>query len=416
MRNCRVLNEGYSNPRLVVKKAYGCYLEDVNNNKFIDTSVGNGTHILGHSSPIVNDAIKNQISKGTLFTVSNDLACDVSELISLAYPTLESVVFCNSGSEATMRAARIARAYSGKDKVAIFSGAWHGGNELFMYDHDYNSSDYRATCKSSGVPGDFLNSVIVLPYNDDKAFEIIEYHRHDLAMVIIEPSQGSNPRDDMLDFLKNLRSVTHDNNILLCFDEIITGFRISYGGCQQYYDIEADIVTYGKTLGGGLPIGAVAGKKEIMDVAIGSDDKLPVFLGGTFSANPLVMQVTKTLLAHLYENKDVIYSYLSMEGERLKSKINQYCIDNGFDVQMIGIGSMLRFVHTSKPIRSRRERDCYENMSPSMHCFYEDVFVQKNIFINNNKILFLSMAHSREIVRQLYASFVDSIDRSSGSC
>ena len=258
-----IQNEGYSNPKIVVSKSYDCYIEDIDGNRYIDTTIGSGTHILGHSSSIVNNAIKKQIEKGILFTTSNDIAYEASELINKAYPTLESVVFCNSGSEATMRAARIARAFTKRDKIAIFSGAWHGGNEQFLYDHNFENESHEASHKSSGIPDSFKDAVIVLPYNTEEAFEIIEKNKDYLAMVIIEPSQGSNPRDDMKDFLLRLRLITNKYEIVLCFDEMITGFRIGYGGCQEYYNIEADLVTYGKTVGGGLPIGVVAGRKAV---------------------------------------------------------------------------------------------------------------------------------------------------------
>ena len=367
-----IKNEGYVNPKVIFSKSYGCYLEDVNGNKYIDTTIGNGTHILGHSSSVVNDAIREQIEKGVLFTASNNVAYETAELIHMAHPTLESVVFCNSGSEATMRAARVARAYTKRNKIAIFSGSWHGGNELFMYDYDYKDSKYSTNHKSSGVPDCFKDVVIVLPYNTSEAFEIIEKNKDDLAMVIVEPSQGSNPRDDMKEFLTNLRNVTERHQIVLCFDEIITGFRVKYGGCQEYYGIDADLVTYGKTVGGGMPIGVVAGREKIMCAINGNLKNLPVFMGGTFSANPLAMQVSKALLTYLYTNKDKIYPRLNDMGDYLKSKVNKYCLENKINAQMIGIGSMLRLIHTKKFIKSRQDRDCHENNTSYIDKYYDN--------------------------------------------
>ena len=398
-----IQNEGYSNPKIVVSKSYDCYLEDTDGNRYIDTTMGSGTHILGHSSSIINNAIREQIDKGVLFTTSNDIAYETAELILMAYPTLESVVFCNSGSEATMRAARIARAYTKRNKIAIFSGAWHGGNELFMYDHNYENDSYETSHKSSGIPDSFKDTVIVLPYNVDKAFEIIEKNKNNLAMVIIEPSQGSNPRDDMREFLTRLKNVTSKYEIILCFDEMITGFRIGYGGCQEYYNIEADLVTYGKTVGGGLPIGVVAGRKEIMSV-INSDSKsLPVFMGGTFSANPLTMQVSKTLLTYLYTNKDKVYPHLNNMGNYLKSEVNKFCSDTNKNAQMIGIGSMLRLVHTKSYINSKRERDDLE--SNESEKFYNNLLLKEDVFVNGNRLVLLSMAHTKKIVDEIINSF-----------
>lgn len=398
-----IQNEGYFNPKIIVSKSYDYYLEDVDGTKYIDTTIGNGTHILGHSSSVVNNAIREQTDKGILFTTSNNTANETAELIHMAYPTLESVIFCNSGSEATMRAARIARAYTKRNKIAIFSGAWHGGNELFMYDHNYKHDTHDTTHKSSGIPDCYKDTVLVLPYNVDEAFEIIERNKNDLAMVIIEPSQGSNPRDDMKEFLTRLKNVTSNHGIVLCFDEIITGFRIGYGGCQEYYNIEADLVTYGKTIGGGLPMGVVAGRREVMSIISGDSKSLPVFMGGTFSANPLAMHVSKSLLTYLHKNQDKVYPYLNNMADYFKSEINKFCLDANKDAHMIGIGSMLRLVHTKSFINSRRERDHLENNGAEE--FYDNLLLKENVFVNSNRLLFLSMAHTKQIVDKIINSF-----------
>ena len=357
---------------------------------------------------MITDSIRNQLKKGILYTTFNKHTYEVAGLIKQCIPDeIDSVVFCNTGSEATMRAARIARAYSTKKKIAIFSGSWHGGNELFVYDHDYHSNDYSTQHKSAGIPDDFKNNVIVLPYNHNDAFDLIKKNKHDIAMVIIEPSQGSNPRDDMLDFLKNLRSVTHDNNILLCFDEMITGFRVALGGCIEYYGVMPDIVTYGKTIGAGLPIGIVAGKSKVMDAINSNQSKIPVFMGGTFSANPLTMSTTKSLLKYLIKNRDEIYNDLNIKGNYVKKSINNYCIKNNISLRMIGIGSMLRLVFTDYPVMSRKDRDIQESNISIQKEFYKELLIKKNIFVNSNGIIFLSTEHSMEVVDSLISGIID---------
>jgi len=406
-----VLNEGYFSPKMVVEKSYGCYIEDVNHNKYIDTTLGNGTHILGHLPKITIETINRQLEKGTLYTTHSQNTYEAAELIKSCVPSVvESIVFCNSGSEATMRAARISRAYTKKNKIAIFSGAWHGGNELYMYDHDYSSSQYKTEHKSAGVPDSFKDMVIVLPYNNTDAFDIIEKNKNDLAMVIIEPAQGSNPRDDMLDFLVTLRSVTENNNIVLCFDEIITGFRVSLGGCSQLYGIKPDLVTYGKTIGGGLPVGVVAGSYKVMGIINKNNGMLPVFMGGTFSANPLVMSVTTALLKYLRYNQDNIYPELSNNGLYIKESINNFCINNNIAIRVIGIGSIFRIVFTDHKILSRKDRELYESDLSIQQKFYDDLLTKKNIFVNSNRIMFLSTEHSKEIVDNIVSSIVDSIE------
>jgi glutamate-1-semialdehyde 2,1-aminomutase len=406
--NNLVLNEGYSMPNLLIEKAYGCYLEDTNCNKYIDTSLGNGTHILGHSPRFISESISNQLKKGVLYCAPNNHTYEVAELIQQCIPsTIDSVVFCNTGSEATMRAARIARAYNNKNKIAIFSGSWHGGNEIFNFDHDYHSTNYATEHKSLGIPDDFKKNVIVLPYNNEEAFDLIEKHSNDIAMVIIEPSQGSNPRDDMLKFLIKLRKVTQKNKIVLCFDEMITGFRLAIGGCIEYYGVVPDIVTYGKTIGGGLPIGLVAGSSKVMNVLKTNKNTLPVFMGGTFSANPLAMSTTKTLLLYLIKNKDKIYTDLNDKGNYLKNSINNYCIKNNIALRMIGIGSMVRLVFSDYSVMSRRERDQEECDISIQRAFYKDLLIKKNIFVNSNGIIFLSTEHSHEDVDSIMSGIID---------
>lgn len=357
---------------------------------------------------MINDSIRNQLKKGVLYTTFNKHTYEVAELIQQCTPNvIDSVVFCNTGSEATMRAARIARAYSNRKKIAIFSGSWHGGNELFVYDHDYSYSDYSAKHKSAGIPDEFKNSVIVLPYNHNDAFDLIRKNKHDIAMVIIEPSQGSNPRDDMLDFLKNLRNVTYDNDILLCFDEMITGYRVALGGCIEYYGVIPDIVTYGKTIGSGLPIGVVAGKSKVMAAINSNQSKIPVFLGGTFSANPLTMSTTKTLLKYLIKNQDNIYTDLNFKGNYIKNSINTYCIENNLPLRMIGIGSMLKLIFTDYPIKSRKDRDLHELDVSTQSFFYKELLFKKNIFVNSNGIIFLSTEHSNEVVEAIISGILN---------
>jgi len=401
-----VLNEGYSSASIIIDKAYGCYLKDVDGCVYVDTTLGNGTHILGHSSKVVVDSIRNQIEEGILYTTFNKHTYKAAKLIQECNPdVIESVVFCNSGSEATMRAARISRAYTGKDKIAIFSGGWHGGNELYMYDYNYHANPEKVEHKSSGVPDAFKDSVIVLPYNSEKAFEIIEKNSDDIAMVIVEPAQGSNPRDDMLDFLQKLRNVTKSNKIILCFDEIITGFRVAIGGCSEYYNIQPDLVTYGKTLGAGLAVGVVAGSSKVMNTIQGNNNNLPVFMGGTFSANPLTMAVVESLIEYLIKHKKKIYDNLNSKGAYIRKIVNNYCVDHGVPLRMMGIGSMMRLIFSDHLIESRRDRDLSEADVTLQKKFYKNM-LSNGIFVNNNGILFLSTEHSNDDIEKIISSII----------
>jgi len=182
------------------------------------------------------------------------------------------------------------------------------------------------------------------------------------------------------------------------------------GGCQEYYGVEADIATYGKTLGGGLPIGLVAGRKNVMEVVKDQGDGRLVFMGGTFSANPLVMCVAKAVLGHLTENKDTIYKELNENGKFLRQVVNEFCIAHRVPVRMIGIGSMSRIIFTNKEIKSRRDRDKYESDTSLQELFYLHVLLEKGIYISGNRIIFLSAAHKKEHVERIIYSIIESLD------
>jgi glutamate-1-semialdehyde 2,1-aminomutase len=407
-KNNQVLNEGYDQDKLHIAKGDGCFVKDYSGNKYIDTTFGAGTHILGYGHDLLVKAAAQQYKEGTLFTVPTQHTYEVTERLSKILPQFDRFVFCNSGSESTMRAARIARAFTGRKKIAIFSGGWHGGNDLFLFEDDQTTPEKKpqAYFKSAGSPQALFDSVLMLPYNCDEAITLIEENKNDLAMVAIEPSQGSNPRDDVGPFLKKLRMVTKKHGIVLCFDEIISGFRVALGGCQEHYGIQSDIATYGKTLGGGMPIGLVAGKKEVMDVIKG---KKPVFMGGTFSANPLTMKTAKTLLQYLLDHRKTIYPYLNDYSRRLRQEVNDFCIKNKIAVRMMGIGSMSRLIFTAKPIESRRQRDRYESSQEIQSKVYLHLLLENSIHVSSNRIIFLSMAHQKKQVDQIIKAIQSSL-------
>jgi glutamate-1-semialdehyde 2,1-aminomutase len=408
-----ILNEGYGPDKLHARRAFGCFIEDENGRCVLDMCLGSGTHILGHAHPLVVDAINKQAQKGIHFIMPNRIVYEVGELMSVCIPHFSHFVFCNSGTEATMRAGRIARAITGRKKIAMFSGGWHGGNDTLLFEDDYETPLDRPQpmFKSAGLPGELMDLMVFLPYNHEAAFELIEEQRKDLAMVIVEPAQGSNPRDDVGHFLERLRQITDKYGILLCLDEIISGFRIGLGGCQEFYNIQGDLATYGKLLGGGLPIGVVAGRREVMEAVRGNEFRKPTFMGGTFSANPLVMNVAEHLLTYLLEHKNEVYPYLNEKGKHLREEMNRFCIDSDLPVRMIGIGSISRLIFTDKPIRSRRERDRFECPPDVQDRFFEYLLLEEGIHISGSRGVFLSMAHQKEHIQQFLQAVFQALER-----
>jgi len=403
-------NEGYQPgaEELWVDWARGGRIRDVRGNSYVDLNLGAGTALLGHAHPVVTAAISEQAARGTLYIRPNPIAREFAELLVKAVPSLGGVVFCNSGAEATMRACRIARAFTGKSKIAMFSGGWHGAHDQLLIEEDYggNAVAPRACHRSAGIPRELLDLVVFLPYNDDHAFELITRHRNELAMVLIEPSQGSNPRADVGPFLKRLRQTTKAANVLLGFDEVITGFRVALGGAQEFYDIEADIVTYGKIVGGGLSIGVIAGRKDIMEAVRQVPDGTgrSVLMGGTFSANPLAMAAGRATLRLLLDGRGRIYAALNDAGTRIVQGVNRLCGQSGIPVHATGIGSMFRLIFTDRPIRSRRERDALELGYDIQNRFYTAV-LNRGVHVGSNRINFLSSAHGPEEIEATLEAF-----------
>ena len=315
---------------IYIDSAKGACMTDVDGNEYIDLTMGYGPHVLGHAPDCVVDAISSQVAKGAHFGLHNSHQIRLAELITESSSSVEEVVFANSGTEATMYAIRAARAYTGKDRVALFDGNYHGVHDTALVAANAKSPRERPANhpKSAGIPRETLDHVLMLPYRSPAAFDLIREHRDELAVVALEPVQSSNPRLDTREWMEELRSVCEENGVLFLLDEVITGFRLAYGGVQERFDLGADLVTYGKAIGGGTPIGAVGGRRELMDVfgagalPPGSDHdlrakRIRVFSGTTFAGNPLSMCAGVACLEHLKAHRETIYPHLETQGTAL---------------------------------------------------------------------------------------------------
>jgi len=364
---------------MVVKEANKCYIVDENGNKLIDTTMGSGAQIIGHNNPLMRK-IATQVKKGTIYTIPNSYTKSVNSYLKLINPDLnKEYIFCNSGTEANMRAIRLARAYTGKSIVGRFHGGWHGGLDGFLEEHPDNK----------GIPSDINNLFKVLPYNDNKCFDLIT---PDMAAVIIEPVQGSNPRNDIGEFLQKLRDHCTKTGVLLILDEIMTGFRLSKNGGSGIFNVKPDIITYGKVLGGGFPIGAVGGKTEIMNTT-------NVFYGGTFSSNPLSMYASKLILETIISKKYIDYDYLNSLGRLFREKLNKFFINNNKKMRVIGCGPLNRIIFTDKFVRNRKDRDLFEPINSQK--LFTDKLKKSGVFLNNNGLFHFSMSHTPKIINKI---------------
>ncbi|MAI78712.1 MAG: hypothetical protein CL917_07220 [Deltaproteobacteria bacterium] len=338
---------------IYIESADGGNMTDVDGNTYIDTTMGFGPLVLGHRPPEVVAALEDQISKGWLHGIPSPLQPVLGDLLVEASPCSDQVVICNTGTEATSYAMRAARAYTGKQKIGTFDGCYHGAHDyaLIFADPTGPRSAPEPMSVGDGIPDVVRDDTMLkLPYRDDAAFELIRKHKDELAAVFIEASQNSNPRLDAGDFLQELRDVCTECDVILGFDEVVTGFRVAYGGAQEYFGITPDIATYGKALGGGTPIGAVGGRDDIMNGFSGKDGAKYFFSGGTFSGNPLSMAAGIAQVTAMRDRKDTLYPYLMEQGNRMASEINSFCEENGFPAKILNAGSKFHLRFTSKPI------------------------------------------------------------------
>jgi glutamate-1-semialdehyde 2,1-aminomutase len=321
---------------LFIKRGQGSRLFDEDGNEFIDYVGSWGPLILGHAHPRVVKAIKKAVERGSSFGAPTELETTLAKLISEAMPSIEMLRFVNSGTEATMSAIRLARAFTGRNKVLKFAGCYHGHSDGLLA----KAGSGMATLgipSSPGVPAAVTAYTLVAPYNNVEAVEkVFKYFASDIAAVIVEPVAGNMgvvlPQSG---FLEGLSSLTRQSGALLIFDEVITGFRVAYGGAQQLYKITPDLTCLGKIIGGGLPVGAYGGRRDIMQMVAPSG---PVYQAGTLAGNPLAMTAGIETVTILKESG--AYQEIEKKSALLEKGIIKAANKAGVDIQLPRTGSM----------------------------------------------------------------------------
>jgi len=321
------------------EKAQGAYLFDADGNKYIDYIGSWGPMIMGHSHPDIVNAIKKQAELGTSYGAPTSLESDVASLIVKNVPSIEKIRMVNSGTEATMSAIRLARGFTNRNKIIKFDGCYHGHVDSLLIKAGSGVSTFGLP-DSPGIPKDLAKHTITCPYNDTEAFiEIFNSVKDDLATVIVEPIAGNMgfvPGTEK--FLQTIRTYTESNNSLLIFDEVMSGFRVSLGGAQEIYNIKPDLTALGKVIGGGLPVGAFGGKKEIMNYLAPEG---PVYQAGTLSGNPLAMAAGATLLNLLINQNP--YKELEEKAKLMLEGMKEIMISSGIPFSTNQIGGMFGF-------------------------------------------------------------------------
>ncbi|MET8449518.1 MupA/Atu3671 family FMN-dependent luciferase-like monooxygenase [Streptomyces sp. NPDC005209] len=338
---------------LAGRRAFGARLEDVDGNQYVDITMGFGVLLFGHEPAFVTEAVREHLSRGIQLGPRAVETGETAELLA-ELTGLERVAFACSGTEANSGAIRLARAATGRDLIVTFHGAYHGHADNVLGRSSGSGEDRVTVPVSSGIPRGAVRDLLVLDYGDPGALETIELFADRIAAVVVEPVQSRHPALRPAEFVRGLREVTRRHGIVLMFDEMLTGFRPAPRGAQELYGVTPDLATYGKVLGGGFPVGAIAGRADIMDGVDGGlwrygDDSYPpadtTFFGGTYLQHPVSMVAAKAVLTHLKENSPGLQQRLNARTDAMADTLNRFFEDEEFPLRVSHFGSQFRFEH-----------------------------------------------------------------------
>lgn len=397
---------GVSSPVRAIKpfpfytaSASGSKITDADGNEYIDFCLAYGPKLLGHANPKIKQAIIEQLDKGWLYGTPTELEIRLAERISGLYPSIDMARFVSTGTEATMSALRVARGFTGRNKFIKIEGGFHGAHDAVLIKAGSGATTLGKP-DSLGVPEDFTRNTLQVPFNDIEALtEVMEKYGKDIAAFILEPVMGNVgpilPDDG---YLQEVRRITEENDVVLIFDEVITGFRMAMGGAQEYYGVTPDMTTLGKIIGGGMPIGVFGGKREIMEMVAPSGG---VYQAGTFSGSPASIAAGLTVLDVL--EKENVHKKLNATGEKLRAGITDIVEDLGLNYNVCGVSSMFKVFFGDKPRNYQEVLRC--DKEGYLRFFFRmlesGIFLPPSQFETN----FLSTAHSEEDLNKLLAAY-----------
>ncbi|GAB4224209.1 MAG: glutamate-1-semialdehyde 2,1-aminomutase [Francisella sp.] len=392
---------------IFIKFAKGAYIYDVDWNKYIDYIGSWGPMILGHCDEDVLEAIQCQIKNGISYGAPCQQEIDLAKKIIELMPNIEQIRFVNSGTEATMSAVRLARAYTGKDKIIKFEGCYHGHSNEFLVAAGSGALSLGQP-NSPGVPEDVAKNTLVAKFNDIESVEyLFSQYKNDIACVIVEPVAGNmNMILPQEGFLDKLRSLCDENNSLLVFDEVMTGFRVALGGAQSIYNVKPDLTTLGKVIGGGMPVGAFGGRKEIMQKIAPAGD---VYQAGTLSGNPIAMTAGIKTLEKI--SQPDFFDELSAKTQKLVDGLNEVAKECNFDFHAKFLGGMFGLFFCSDKISVNTFADLTKTNLHMFHKFFAYMLDNGVYFAPSAyEAGFVSIAHSDEdidktinLARQFFA-------------
>jgi glutamate-1-semialdehyde 2,1-aminomutase len=413
-RACKLIPGGVNSPvrafkavggnPLFIERAAGSKIYDVDGNVYIDYVLSWGPLILGHAHPKVVNSLKKAVEKGTSYGAPTRLEIELAELVLKAYPSMDKVRMVNSGTEATMSAIRLARGFTGRERIIKFEGCYHGHADGLLVKAGSGATTFGVP-DSPGVPKSYAKNTITLPFNDAASLKtVVTKEWKSLACVIIEPVVGNiGCVLPMPGFLEILRKITKKYGIVLIFDEVMTGFRVSYGGAQERYGITPDMTCLGKIIGGGLPVGAYGGKKEIMSMV---SPEGPVYQAGTLSGNPLAMTAGIETLKIL--SKKGTYERLEKRASALERGLTDAARSAGVKTRLYRVGSMFCCYFTETDVVDYRSAKTSDTAKFSR--FFAAMLNRGiNMAPSQFEAGFLSLAHTEEDVEKTVRAAYESL-------
>ncbi|MBF1993105.1 glutamate-1-semialdehyde 2,1-aminomutase [Staphylococcus schleiferi] len=392
-------------PAIFMDHGEGSRIYDIDGNEYIDYVLSWGPLILGHRDPKVIEEIHKVVDRGTSFGASTLEENRLAELVIERVPSIEKVRMVSSGTEATLDTLRLARGYTGKNKIIKFEGNYHGHSDSLLIKAGSGVATLGLP-DSPGVPEGTAKNTITVPYNDlDAVRYAFEQFGDDIAAVIVEPVSGNmGVVPPINNFLQGLRDITQENDALLIFDEVMTGFRVGYNCAQGYFDVIPDLTCLGKVIGGGLPVGAFGGRKEIMDYIAPSGD---IYQAGTLSGNPLAMTSGYMTLSQLTPES---YDYFNQLGDILEDGLKKIFNRYGIPLTVNRAGSMIGFFLNEGPVTNFKEANASDH--ELFRVLYRELAVQ-GIFLPPSQFegMFLSTAHTKDDIQQTLEAFDTALER-----
>jgi len=381
---------------IFMERGEGSKIYDVDGNEYIDYIGSWGPHLFGHNPPFIKEAIKNALERGTSFGTPTELEVEIAELVRELVPSIEMIRFVNSGTEATMSAIRVARGFTKRNKIVKFEGCYHGHADFFLIKAGSGALTFGVPT-SPGVTEGNAKDTLVADFNKiESVKKLISENKNEIAAIIIEPIAGNMgvvPAEKS--FLEELRQICNEEKIVLIFDEVMTGFRVAKGGAQEIYGIQPDLTTFGKIIGGGLPVGAYGGKAEIMSLVAPAG---PVYQAGTLSGNPLAMSAGHSALSYI-KNHSEIYQQLEMKSRKLEEGMKNNLKEAGKKFTINRVGSMMTLFFTEREVKYYD--DAVSSDTKLFANYFQEMLIQ-GIYLPPAQFeaFFISTAHSDDDINK----------------